>query len=247
MSRVSRAFRITGKIIKYLFILLIVAINAFFLWRIFGSEDPSSMKALSPNEALAEAFEKDGDLTGMFRQEQRSITSGETNYGYFAVTKATFIPSANQIQIIVRYNNSTLRNTQRDYGLAEAPAREEDVYDVSLLLVTDLTPENKDDNLTGGDEATSKVRIFPTYCEKAEKNLYNFRLFVFDLGELDLSEHLENGTLISVFTDIYYKNAADYSKPAYGTLCIYDYITETIDVKLSSKDKKAIAEWQANN
>jgi hypothetical protein len=245
MSRVSRAFRISGKIIKYFFILLIVAINAFFLWRIFSSNDPSSMKALSPNEALFAAYETDGDLVGMFSQEQRSITSGEENYGLFAVTNAVFIPSANQIQVTVRYNNSTLRRTQEKYNLSEVPAREDDVFDVSLLIVTDLTPDNKDDNLSVSDDAVKQMRISPSYCEKDQKNLYNFRRFVFDLGDLDLKQIVEDGTLISVFTDIYYAGDADYEKTPYGTLCLYDYITETYDVKLSSVDKKAIEDWKS--
>ena len=162
MSRVSRAFRIGTKIIKYFFILLVVAINVFFLWRIFSSNDPSSLKALSPNEALAAAYEADGDLVGMFSQEQRSITSGEENYGLFAVSKTVFIPSANQIQITVRYNNSTLRRTQEKYGLSEVPARDADVYDVSLLIVTDLTPEDDSDNLSLSEDSVKQTRIFPS-------------------------------------------------------------------------------------
>ena len=244
MSRATRAFRISGKIIKAFFILLVIAINIFLLWRIFSSSDPSSMKALSPNESLAAAYEADGDLVGMFSQEQRSITSGEENYSLFAVSKAVFIPSANQIQITVRYNNSTLRHTQEKYGLSEVPARDADVYDVSLLIVTDLTPDDKSDNLSLSEDCVKRTRIFPSYSEKEEKNLYNFRRFVFDLGDVDLKEVVENGTLISVFTDIYYAEDVDYDATSYGTLCLYDYITETYDVKMSSADKKAIEEWK---
>ena len=245
MSRATRAFRISGKIIKYLFILLIVAINVFLLWRIFSSSDPSSMNSLSPNESIVSAYERDGDLKGMFRQEQRSITSGEKNYGYFSVTKATFIPSANQIQIVVRYNNSTLRHTQEDFGLDSAPSRDDDVFDVSLFLVTDLTPDNPDDNLTLSEESTKEYRIHPSYTQKDQKNLYNFRLFVFDLGELDLASVLNDGTLLAVYTDIYYSGALDYESTPYGTLCLYDYKTETIDVKLTSREKKIFDEWRS--
>lgn len=245
MSRATRAFRISGKIIKYFFILLVVAINAFLLWRIFSSNDPKSMKELSPNEALAAAYEKDGDLVGMFSQEQRSITSGEENYGLFAVSKTVFIPSANQIQVTVRYNNSTLRRTQEKYNLSEVPSREADVYDVSLVVVTDLTPDDDSDNLSLSEDAVKQTRIFPTYCEKDQKNLYNFRRFVFDLGELDLAELVKDGTLISVFADVYYAEDVNYDETPYGTLCLFDYITETYEVKATSADKKAIEEWKS--
>ena len=120
------------------------------------------MDSLSVNERLVEAYARDGELRGMFTQEQRSSTSAEENYGYFFVTKTVFIPSANQIQIVVRYNNSTLRYTQEDFGLEAAPSRDDDVYDVSLLVVSDLTPDNDEDNLVIADgstaTATSRVR-----------------------------------------------------------------------------------------
>ncbi len=245
MSRATRALRITKNAIKYIFILLIAAICIFFVWRVISSEnDPSPMKTLSPNAALAAAYEKDPTLAGTFRQEQRSITSAENNYGYFSVTKATFIPAANQIQIVVRYNNSTLRYVQEDLGLDQPPTREEQAFDVSLLLLTDVTPDDDTDNLETDEDSVSKTRIHPTYFASYQKSLYNYRLFVFDLGDLSLSEHLENGTLLSVFADIYYIGAVDYEATPYGTLCLYDYITETIDVKLSSADKKALNEWK---
>ncbi len=247
MSRAGRVLRLTGKAIKYSFVLLIVFICCFFIWRIFSSSDPSSMKALSPNAALAEAYEKDSSLEGMFRQEQRSITSAEENYGYFAITKATFIPSANQIQLLVRYNNSTIRATAEDFSLDAIPSRSEELYDVSLYVVTDLTPDDDSDNLTISPETTKEYRIKTSYMVSEEKNLYNFRLFVFDLGELSLSDLLADNTLLSIYTDIYYKDAIDYEKTPYGTLCIYDYITQKTDVRLSSADKKAIEEWISEN
>lgn len=246
MSRATKGLRIAGKIIKLAFVLLIVFINLFLLWRLFSTSNPSSMDRLSPNENLVEAYKKDPALSGTFRQEQRSITSGESNYGYFSVTKATFIPAANQIQIVVRYNNSTLRHTEEDFSLDAAPDRDSDVYDVSLLLVTDLTPDDESDNLTTAEGSTEELRIHPTYSQSDKKTLYNYRLFVFDLGELDLSEHLEKDTLLAVYADIYYNGAIDYDKTPYGTLCLYDYITETIDVKLSSAEKKSFEDWTKN-
>ena len=246
MSRVARNFRIFGKIIKYAFILLIILINLFLIWRVFSSSDPSSLEPLSPNDALATAYNENPKLDSMFSQEQRSITSTERNYGYFAVSRVTFIPEANQVQLIFRYNNGTLRRTQEDFGLDSAPSRDDEVYDVSLLIVTDRTPENKDDNLSIDDEAVEKTRIKPSYSISDKSTLYNYRRIVFDLGELNLEELVENGTLISVFADIYYNGALDYEEEPYGTLCLYDYITETAPVKLSSADKKALNEYIGN-
>lgn len=240
MSRATRTFRLAGSFVKFLFVLLIVFINALLIWRLFSVNAPKNMDSLSVNERLIEAYVRDGDLSGMFTQEQRSSTSAEENYGYFFVTKAVFIPSANQIQVVVRYNNSTLRYTQEDFGLDEVPSRDDDVYDVSLLVVSDLTPDNDEDNLVIAEGSTATARIHPTYVERAQTKLYNYRLFVFDLGELDLDALLQNGELLSVFTDIYYAGEVDYESKPYGTLCLYDYITEIKPAKLSSAEKKEI-------
>ncbi len=247
MSIAGRTLRLTGKFIKFLFLLLIFAINAILIWRLFSTSLPASMKALSPNEALASAYEESDGQLYAFSQEQRSITSAEGNYGYFSVERAVFVPSANQIQIVFRYNNSTLRHTEEDFGLDTTPSRADEVYDVSLYVVTDNTPEDKSDNLDSSAEATSSVRIHPTYFESDETGLYNYRLFVYDLGETDLASLVENEALISVFADVYYARAIDYDAEPYGTLCLYDYITETRTVKLSSADKKAIESFAVDS
>ena len=229
MSRVERALRLTGNIIKGLFVIFVFSVIFFLLWRAFISTKlPAEVADIYFDDKLEEAIEQDGALLGAFRQEQRSITSTERNYGYFSVEKAVFLPSANELQVLARYNNSTLRATAEDYGLAEPPSRDADVYDVSLVIVIDKTPENKDDNLTGEGNSTEEVRLFPTPCGAVSEKMYNYRRFVFDFGEHDLEKMLADGTLIAVFADFYYVEDINYDDEAYGTLCLYDYITETI-------------------
>ena len=240
MSRAARTFRIAGKLVKFAFVLLIIFVNLLLIWRLFSVDTPSSMKALSPNEALVSAYERNGGEVELVCQEQRSITSAENNYGYFSVTRAAFIPSANQVQIVFRYNNSTLRHTQEDFSLESVPSRDEETYDVSLLLMVDKTPDDESDNFDNSPEAVESYRIHPAYFKTEQTTLYNYRLFVFDLGELDLAELFDNGTLLSVFADAYYVGAIDYKDTPYGTLCLYDYITDIKTEKLSGADKKAI-------
>ncbi len=247
MSRASRSARITWRVIKGLFFAVIFSVIALLLWRIFSSGDPKSMQALTPNEALAAAYEREGEDLYMFRQEQRSITSGEKNYGYFSVTDCVFIPAANQVQIVVRYNNSTLRSLTEDYGLEEVPSREEDLFDVTLTLATDRTPENKEDNLwskedLGAGESVEMIRVHPTSVTREKKQMYNYRRFVFDLGEagLTLTELVEKETVLAVFADIYYNEDIRYGEEPYGTLCLYTYLDETLTVPMERMDKKAL-------
>ena len=247
MSRATRTLRLLWGGIKFLFVIFVFSVTAFLVWRAFISTKlPENVADIYIDEALSAQIAADGELSGAFRQEQRSITSTERNYGYFSVEKAVFLPSANELQMVARYNNSTLRATQKDFGLDAAPEREEEVYDVSLVIVIDKTPENKDDNLTGEGNSTEKIRLFPERCDAAEAHMYNYRRLVFDFGEYSLRELLDEGTLIAVFADFYYVNEIDYDKDAYGTLCLYDYITETIPYEPTKTESARIEEILAN-
>ena len=44
--------------------------------------------------------------------------------------------------------------------------------------------------------------------------------------------------------DVYYNEDLDYEKDSYGTLCIYDYITETNYAELTKKDREALASYK---
>ena len=142
-----------------------------------------------------------------------------------------FIPEASQVQIVFRYNNSTIRHLAADYGLNRIPDKSEELFDVTLLRTTDLTPSDTSDN---GDPSTfSKDRIFPTSCTRAETSLYTYCRFVFD-GVTVASD------TDGIFADVYYRGDIDYTKDAYGTLCLFASGDKWLDYTLSSGDRKAL-------
>lgn len=241
----SIVFKFIKRIIIILFSLLVAAVAGFLIWRIASSDNPKSMEALYANEALCSAYENEGDGLYMFRQNQRSITSSDKSYGYFSITDYTVIPSANQIQATIRYNNSTLRHTAEDFGLESVPERGGEVYDVTLVFAIDLTPENKDDNLGNDEDSVKMIRCHGEVVLSEEKNVYNFRKMVFyaDSAELELSELLDSELLLAVYADFYYCGAVDYGEEPYGTLCLYDFKSENVTVKLQKNDVKAIKEF----
>ncbi len=246
MSRVSRGFRITGWVIKSLFYVLVFSVIAFLLWRIGSSGNPKSMKTITPNEKLCAAYERTQGKPEMFRQEQNILTRGESNAGYFAVTECLFIPDANQIQIVVRYNNSTIRATAQDYSLEAVPSRDTELYDISLTIATDRTPSVTEDNAGNDPEAVAFTRVFPSSVSADTKNLYNYRRLVFDLDEVGLSlgDLVSTDLLLAVYADIYYNGDIRYDEPAYGTLCLYDYVTEREPASLERRDRKAIEAYR---
>ena len=247
MSRVSRAFRLTGKLIRFIIGLIIFAVIAMLLWRVFSSSNPKELELLTPNEKLAAAYEEYGESLRLFKQDQRSITSGESNYGYFSVTQNIFIPEANQVQLLFRYNNSTIKALESDYALESTPARSDELFEVSLVFYVDKTPDDTEDNLRDLKEMVRQgkvdaYRVYPSYCEVSEKNIYNFRKMIFDLDSagFDLQSSLEDNTLLAVLADVYYVEDVNYDENAYGTLCLYDYLTENIEIKPSKVGLEAL-------
>ncbi len=238
--------RIVGRVIKYTVIVLIFAVIFFLLWRAFFSDImPKSMEELIVTDSLKSAY-ADGGITLKYQKLDHitrvQLTEKEereqerlSNYGYFAITRVDIIPEADQVQVVFRYNNSTLRALKDDYGLSNVPPRDADLYDLSIVLATDLTPDNDKDNLRSDAESVALTRYFPTksYTVTDEKNMYNYRKFVFE------GVSIEELTL-ALYVDIYYNEDINYDKIAYGTLCIWDHITEEHTRELSGDDIKKL-------
>ena len=235
MKATSRAPRIIGRVLKHLFSLLIFSVCCILLWRVFFSTRiPANIKHLDPNPALSQAYQTHGkDLTLRY-QEQGTITRAEGNYGYFSVVRAVFIPQIDQVQIVFRYNNSTIRHLAEDYDLPQLPSKSDHLFDVTLVKTTDLTPDNKEDNVKA--ETLRHDRILPNGDPVRETTLlYTYYRYTFDGVTVD---DLTDGVLI----DVYYAEDIDYAQKAYGTLCIYHYQSPWLEYNLTSADKKALGE-----
>ncbi len=226
---------IVSFIFKTLCSLVILTVVGILAWRFIASGNPDSMKRIVPNKALCQAYVEYEDIT-VFTQDQDNITRGDRSYGYFSVTDAKFYEEAEQVQIIFRYNDSTLRHLCEDYGLDEAPAKESEVYDVTLTIAYDLTPENTEDNAGNNPESVRFERIHASRSLSDSKTLYNFRKFVFDGVKIDDS-------VLAVYVDVYYNQDINYDEEAYGTLIIYDYKTKKEYSSLSGQDKKTLDRW----
>ena len=222
MVKGSKIFKISVKVLFYLFVIIV---NAIMLWRVLFSGDPAKIQRLTVNDSLCEAYE-DGQLL-LETQEQRTLTSN----GLFAVRQCVFIPEANQIQIVVRYNNSTLRKLAQDYGLESVPEKTDELFDVSIVKTIDKTPMDITDNTD--PEALSEERYHPTGEPKtAYKRLYSYRRYVF--------ENVSREDAVGMFVDVYYKGDVNYGKDPYGALCIYEDGAPMEEVKLTGADKKEL-------
>ena len=234
----SKASRIAGYIFKSICMILIFGTIGILLWRVFSSGDPQSMKSVAVNDELCAAYEEHGeDRLTMYRCDLEETTSViNKNYGYFSVTRGLFIEEADQVQVTFRYNNSTIKHLKEDYGLETLPSRDEDLYDVTLYVAYDITPQDLTDNDGNDPESVKFVRYYPDECISDSKNLYNYRKFIFNGVDMTVSDT----PVLAVYVDVYYKEDVNYDEEPYGTLIIYDYATKKEEFKLSGKDIEAI-------
>ena len=231
-----RTVRIMGTIIKALFSLFVFSVCALLIWRVFFStKEPDSIKDLYVNEALAAAYEAQGGDLEMKYQNQLSMTYTEDNAGYFGISQYVIIPEANQIQIVLRYNDKTLKHLKEDFDLPEIPEKGEELLDLTLRQIIDLTPDNAEDN-----EDLSKLSITrhkPSKIITDTTALYTYHRIVFDGVEINEND------VSSIMLDIYFKDAADYAEKAYGALLIYDNTAPWFEYKLTAADKKALKDF----
>lgn len=224
--------RVFLRVVKWSISLLLCIVCGIILWRVFSSGDPDEVKYLMGNDALYEAYEKHGNDLVLQYQMQDTITTAKYNRGYFSVTQYVFIPEAKQVQLVFRYNNSTIKNVARDYGLDTIPDKSEELFDLTLITTTDKTPENREDNQN--NDALAMKRYYPSTATRTETSLYTYYRFVFDNIEV-------TPDMLYVFADIYYEGDLDYEKRPLGTLCLYDDESPWVSYKLSRTERKMLA------
>ena len=223
--------RVFWRVVKWSISLLLCVICGILIWRVFSSGDPKEIKYLMGNDALYEAYDKHGDDLVLQYQMQDTITTAEYNRGYFSVTQYVFIPEAKQVQLVFRYNNSTIKHLARDYGLAEIPDKSEELFDLTLVTTTDKTPNNREDN--ANTENLTMERYYPSAATRTETSLHTYYRFVFDNVEI-------TPDMLFVFADIYYEGDLDYAKRPYGTLCLYDDQSPWEAYTLSRTERKML-------
>ncbi len=236
--------KITKLTVKAIGFILIFGTIIFFIWRAFISTiTPAEVKHLAANETLREAYNaalaEGRELTVFYQKDQYDTTTvRDKNYSYFTAKDARFIQEANQVQILFRYNNATIRHLVEDYGLTETPDRKAELYDVTLYVAYDLTPADLTDN-AGNDPASVKfVRYHATDSIPAQSLMYNYRRMIFDGLDMTVTDN----PVLAVYVDVYYLGDLNYEEEPYGTICIYDYLAENTYGTLTKSELEALSE-----
>ena len=239
-TRESLPIRIIKMTVKIIGLVLVFGTTLFFLWRAFISTIvPKEVDGLAPNANLYAAWkaaEKEGEELTYFMQDQNKTTTAEHNYSYFTAHEVAFLEDANQIQVLFRYNNATIRSLVKDYELPEIPDRTTDLYDVTLYVAYDLTPDDVTDNDGNDPDSVRFVRYYPTATQSATSLMYNYRRLTFDGIDMNVTDN----PVLAVYVDVYYVEDIDYEKLPYGTICLYDDETRDREYEFDKKDLKRL-------
>jgi len=149
-------------VLKLLVFLTSLCIYLFFFFRVCSSNDPKVMQQIVWNETTVAAYQQEPDAFQAFEQFPSAYMTVD---GSFWITNIVYLPQAKQLQVTVKYNDSTLRKLKEaigsDYQIPDEPF----VY----YLV--------DDNGTRYDEYS---------FISDEKSIYNYRRLVFE--NIDLTD-----------------------------------------------------------
>ena len=232
----SKKAKIAKKILRVVGWIIFCAVLSVLMWRMCSTaNDPKSVSTLIVNDKLSDIYSVQKDSMEIYYQNLDKFNRNDESYGYFAITQSLIIPDAEQIQIVFRYNVSTLKYLAEDFpeDFPESPDRNENFFDVTLVKVIDLTPENTEDN---DDEDTLKFeRYFSSRTVTDQTSRHNYERLLF--------EDINCEDALTVYVCIYYNGDLDYEKSPMGDVSIY---TSNPDEKrckyiLTSDDKKALA------
>ncbi len=239
-----RSPRVIGRIFKTVLLALVFGVTILALWRILSAGDPKAVKMVCANEELVLAYRAaDGELNG-FSQDQATITRAENNYGYFSVTRWVYFPEANQLQLVFRYNKSTLKHLAEDKNLQDIPSKTGTYFDVSVVKTTDLTRQDKTDNL---DASTLLTERFAPVGDPVREETSLYTYFRYTFRDVVLKDDTDG-----LFADIYYlgdltqdgtTGQTVYPADPYGALCLWDSQDENIPYRLTSADRKVLEAW----
>ncbi len=139
---------IVGIIIKILIAVVCITVIGFIAFRItIFNHYPDSVSGLIFTPELEEYYEANGGNIGAFTQDN-SVKYDDPEKGNFFFDKLIIVPSADHLQVAVRYNTSLMDNLALEYGVELDPdALPTDLFEFRLARTKTgyKTPEDSDE------------------------------------------------------------------------------------------------------
>ena len=225
MARTRTAKRMTRKILRSIFVLFVALVNGILLFRVFTAGDPASMKTLGVDADTVAAYERalaegrELEVYYQYYDEMAAPVTGTERHVYFTLTRTRFLPDAEQVQIVLRYNNAMLENLAADYDLPAIPARDEQVFRIALAV---HYADGREVLCREADEVRSETKLN-----------YNYRQCFFN--DLTIDESVGEVRVL-----IFYGTDSDTEEAAYCSFLIYDKESHNLAYELTRQDERAL-------
>ncbi len=250
----SAAFKYIKLTIKVLFVLLIVGVYALLIFRMCDVDSiPDKFKDLYVDDDLIALYQSDVGSEGFIYQTHTKYNTNDDTYGYFSVASYVIANGADEVQVVFKYNVSTLERVAEDYGLTVAIDRNKtNIFEYSLVVksaVGDIVydedgAETTEETVDYNDPANYTLeRILPSKIEYHTAGRYNYVRCVFKGVDFDKATTLGLFCDINYSDDIRYEQTDDDGEPleSYATLSIYNYNFKDKIYKLTDADISAMA------
>lgn len=177
------------KMLKFIAVLLIAAVYVLLIGRMILAKNFGIMDRYIWTENSIEAFEASPeDFQVMSQQLSESIDKN----GFYHISNLVYVPTTQELQINVRYNNSTLDTLDSYYGDRSG---EGEIFVFTLV--------------------DSNGKVYDSYSYAASSNIiYNFRRLVFENVSIDNTE--------SLTLNVYYSGDATSDSPMKKSFRLYD-------------------------
>ena len=196
-----------GRTLKYLFIALLVVCNGALILRVCVANDESVLNKLAINDTLRRSYAASSDT---FAVKKYAVGEKMTQNGEFSAYNFLYIPSAWQLQITVRINDSVMES-------------------IAAPSMDDFTFALRDDN---------DVLYAPSYRETSEKYMYHYIQLVFN--DIDLPEWDESLLFADDVMQLDLVALLGADQTQFAEIIIYDSQMEPDTYKLSASEQKQL-------
>ena len=234
-----------GLVIRFIFYGLILLINAGLIFRVCMAEDPGSVSSLAINDTLRAAYAESKDDFHIYTQ---TIYDMYTSDGIYYATGLFFCPSADELQVAIRYNvrtaDAAVKWTSENETVV-ALLEQSGLFPISKLsghVLRDSVGHNislSESKMRGGDFFTFRLTDdFGNYYnatadKKVSRILYVYHKLTFDV----LTDEKTN-----FYVEIYPLKDGD---PDYttvlGRMKVYSVDRSSNEYKLSGKEKSQLS------
>ena len=241
MAKSSTAYKLIKLSIKLLGIGLVLFVYGLLFFRMCSLDSlPKELDDLVVTEGMKTAYQQGGGDNFIY-QRKDLFNTDKDSYGYFAVPSYVIVKGADEIQVVFRYNVSTLEKVAEEFDLPSVPDRNTvDLFDLTLTLkhsVGDIKETEEGEETIDYDASENHylTLIEPYSVEFFTEGKHNFVRCIFKNVGFD-----EANTL-GVFLNVYYRDNVNYEETPYATVRLYHYTTTNKIYPLTKNDKKALS------